>query len=50
MKKADHITVVLSTGKNVSFEFQKEMTACSYEGKLTKAESEELESIKLRLS
>lgn len=50
MEKAKNITVVLSTGKKVEFEFQKQMNSCSYEGELTEDESHELESIKLRLS
>ena len=50
MEKAKNITVVLSTGKKVKFEFQKQMNSCSYEGELTEDESHELESIKLRLS
>lgn len=50
MKKANNFTVVLSTGKKVVFEFGRQMTASSYEGTLTAEESQELQSIQLRLS
>lgn len=50
MNKANHFTVVLATGKEVEFEFGRQMTASSYEGTLTAEESQELEAIQLRLS
>ncbi len=51
MEKADKMTVVLSTGKKVNFEFQGSIISCGPDnGILTEAESQELESIKLRIS
>lgn len=50
MKKANHFTVTLSTGKAVFFEFCGAIVSSSYDGTLTASEEAELLSIQSRLS